>query len=181
MQVGSALGYHGLGLGALTQRVLGHCPPKSRRVTMSNWEARGALSAAQLQYAALDAVLTGHVYRSLRRWHASPSACTSCRQMLGAVRALLLLLPCRLPACIDPWSCAHAALAPLFAPQTLARPTFSGYDDTLFSDLLYGGYSNRLSYSFGAQCFSIIPPHCIPCIPLHRCTALAMAAAGGGN
>ena len=54
---------------------------------MSNWEAR-QLSARQVQYAALDAVITGHLYRGLRLWHASPSACASCRQMLGAVSRL---------------------------------------------------------------------------------------------
>ena len=45
-QVGSSLGYHGLGLGALTRQVLGFVPPKCRKVTMSNWEAR-QLSAKQ--------------------------------------------------------------------------------------------------------------------------------------
>lgn len=83
-QVGASLGYHGLGLGAFTKQVLGFQPPKCRKVTMSNWEAR-QLSAKQVQYAALDAVITGHIHRGLRLWHASPSACTSCRQMLGAV------------------------------------------------------------------------------------------------
>lgn len=83
--VGAALGYHGLGLGALARQVLGVQPPKSRKVTMSNWEAR-QLSPTQLQYAALDAVVTASVYRGLRLWHASPSACTACRQMLGEVR-----------------------------------------------------------------------------------------------
>ncbi|KAI3430822.1 hypothetical protein D9Q98_009233 [Chlorella vulgaris] len=83
-QIGTALGYHGLGLGALTHQVLGSRPPKCRKVTMSNWEQK-RLTAKQVQYAALDAILTGNVYRSLRLWHASPSACTSCHQMLGAV------------------------------------------------------------------------------------------------
>ncbi|GAB4819761.1 hypothetical protein N2152v2_006807 [Parachlorella kessleri] len=81
-QVSERLGYHGYGLGALTQQVLGFELPKSRKVTMSNWEA-WALSPQQIQYAALDALTTGHVFRALRRWHASPSACTSCRQALG--------------------------------------------------------------------------------------------------
>ena len=65
------------------------------QVTMSNWEAR-QLSARQMQYAALDAIITGHVYRGLRLWHASPSACTSCRQLLGAVSPCCCLF---LPAC----------------------------------------------------------------------------------
>lgn len=137
--MGESLGYHGLGLGALTKQVLGFEPPKNRKVTMSNWEARtlsakqvcapqqpqlwdrwharlgdapwaaavcgsgpcwpslqGCRSIAagrplllpsplQIQYAALDALLTGHIFRGLRLWHASPSACTLCRQLLGAV------------------------------------------------------------------------------------------------
>lgn len=83
-QVGASLGYHGFGLAALTKRVLGFALPKCRKVTMSNWEAR-QLSARQVQYGALDAVVTGHIFRGLRLWHASPSACTACRQMLGAV------------------------------------------------------------------------------------------------
>lgn len=70
------------------------CPPPVQ-VTMSNWEAR-QLSARQMQYAALDAIITGHVYRGLRLWHASPSACTSCRQLLGAVSAACCLC---CPAC----------------------------------------------------------------------------------
>ena len=47
LQVGESLGYHGLGLGALTRQVLGFQPPKDRKVTMSNWEARH-LSAKQV-------------------------------------------------------------------------------------------------------------------------------------
>jgi hypothetical protein len=93
LQIGTALGYHGLGLGALTHQVLGSQPPKCRKVTMSNWEQK-RLTAKQVQYAALDAILTGNVYRSLRLWHASPSACTSCHQMLGAVSAELLRKSC---------------------------------------------------------------------------------------
>ena len=52
---------------------------------MSNWEAR-ELSVRQVHYGALDALLCGHVFRGLRLWHASPSACPSCRKMLGVMR-----------------------------------------------------------------------------------------------
>ena len=52
---------------------------------MSNWEAR-ELSVRQVHYGALDALLCGHVFRGLRLWHASPSACPSCRKMLGLMR-----------------------------------------------------------------------------------------------
>lgn len=65
--------------------MLGFDPPKSRRVSLSNWAAP-RLSLAQLQYAALDALLTGAVFRGLRLWHASPCACTGCGHALGAVR-----------------------------------------------------------------------------------------------
>lgn len=80
---------------------------------MSNWEAR-QLSAKQVQYAALDAVITGTLYRGLRLWHASPSACTSCRQMLGAVscrrhRLPRLLLHHLLPPC-TPAAAVHCAM-----------------------------------------------------------------------
>ena len=108
-QVGSSLGYHGLGLGALTRQVLGFVPPKCRKVTMSNWEAR-QLSARQVQYAALDAVITGHIFRGLRLWHASPSACTSCRQMLGAVSPSTAGCRCSL---LPVAACLHLAASPL--------------------------------------------------------------------
>jgi len=52
---------------------------------MSNWEAR-ELTVRQVHYGALDALLCGHVFRGLRLWHASPSACPSCRKMLGVMR-----------------------------------------------------------------------------------------------
>jgi hypothetical protein len=50
---------------------------------MSNWEA-AALSWPQVAYAALDALVCGHILRSLRRWHSSPSACDGCQKQIGA-------------------------------------------------------------------------------------------------
>ena len=51
---------------------------------MSNWEAT-LLTAGQMQYAALDALIAGHVLRGLRMWHAQPAACAACSQLLGDV------------------------------------------------------------------------------------------------
>jgi hypothetical protein len=48
--VARALGWHGYGLARLTAAVLGTPLPKSRRVTMSNWETR-ALTRAQVRWA----------------------------------------------------------------------------------------------------------------------------------
>jgi hypothetical protein len=85
------LGYpHNYGLAALTKRVLGIEPPKDRKVSMSNWERR-TLSTQQVLYAALDALLTGHVYRGLRLWHhyysgsEASSQCGVCQQAFGMV------------------------------------------------------------------------------------------------
>lgn len=80
--VSECLGYQGLGLASLIQTVLGCASYKSKRVSMSNWEAR-SLSPSQLQYAALDAILTGQVFRALRLWHSAPSVCATCHQKLG--------------------------------------------------------------------------------------------------
>lgn len=82
---------------------------------MSNWEAR-QLSAKQMQYGALDAIITGHIYRGLRLWHASPSACTACRQMLGAVSTELfgtcLAILCLQGRCCYCCYCCTACLHP---------------------------------------------------------------------
>ena len=134
--MGASLGYHGLGLGALTRQVLGFVPPKCRKVTMSNWEARQLL-ARQVQYAALDAIITGHIYRGLRLWHASPSACTSCRQMLGAVSAAAAACrrgccTCLHPCCVASLrcipGCVHRTTHPLLKQQA---GTFDD-DETIF-------------------------------------------------
>ena len=53
------------------------------QVVMSNWEAR-RLSARQVAYAALDALVTGRLLRGLRAWHASPAPCPGCRSPIGA-------------------------------------------------------------------------------------------------
>ena len=69
------------------------------QVVMSNWEAR-RLSARQVAYAALDALVTGQLLRGLRLWHSSPSACPSCRSAIGApvdARAALGCAPVVLP------------------------------------------------------------------------------------
>jgi hypothetical protein len=80
--VAEHLGYPGIGLARLTGLVLGATPHKNRAVATSNWEA-GALSRAQVKYAALDVLVAGGVYRGLRLWHASPAPCASCRVPLG--------------------------------------------------------------------------------------------------
>ena len=56
----------------------------SMQVSMSNWEARH-LDCKQLQYAALDAILTGQVFRGLRLWHSAPSNCSTCHQPMGVM------------------------------------------------------------------------------------------------
>ncbi len=53
------------------------------QVTMSNWEAR-KLTQQQIIYAALDALITGQLFRAMRLWHSSPSACTVCHGLIGS-------------------------------------------------------------------------------------------------
>lgn len=66
---------------------------------MSNWEAR-KLNAAQIQYAALDALMTGQVFRGLRLWHSAPCACATCHHALGKVLSEPVLF-CTHEACQD--------------------------------------------------------------------------------
>jgi hypothetical protein len=90
-QVANTLGYPSIGLAALTARVLGVTLPKSRSVSRSDWQ-RAKLTPAQVQYAALDALVTGSVFRGLRLWHASPSPCTACKQPFGVEVRLFFLI-----------------------------------------------------------------------------------------
>lgn len=66
---------------------------------MSNWEARN-LSSGQVRYAALDALVTGQVFRGLRLWHSAPSACAACHQLLGT-ELVHPQLSCLSEACLD--------------------------------------------------------------------------------
>ena len=75
------LGYVG-GLATLSHRVLGVTLPKSKNIVRSNWDAL-ELRQAQIRYAALDALVTGAVFRGLRLWHAHPSPCSLCKRPLG--------------------------------------------------------------------------------------------------
>ena len=86
-KVCQGLGYHRIGLASLTKKVLGYeSPLKTRKIAMSDWEAAD-LSIRQIHYAALDALLTGHIFRGLRLWHQCPSSlCMTCQQPLGKVR-----------------------------------------------------------------------------------------------
>eukprot|EP00878_Enallax_costatus_P026379 GHUV01028310.1.p1 GENE.GHUV01028310.1~~GHUV01028310.1.p1 ORF type:complete len:214 (+),score=26.47 GHUV01028310.1:185-826(+) len=81
--VAQGLGYCGFGLARLTKRVLGLNLPKSKKVTMSNWEA-SIISRNQVKYAALDVLVAGQVFRALRLWHSSPSLCEVCHYNLGS-------------------------------------------------------------------------------------------------
>lgn len=83
-RVSLALGYHRYGLGSLTGRVLGFTLPKPRKVSMSNWEAR-RLTQDQIIYAALDALIAGQIFRALRLWHSSTSACSTCHSLIGSL------------------------------------------------------------------------------------------------
>jgi hypothetical protein len=65
---------------------------------MSNWEAK-TLSHQQIIYASLDALVCGHLLRSLRLWHASPCACPVCRYHMGSVVQTELVLTCPIESC----------------------------------------------------------------------------------
>lgn len=80
--VSQQLGYHGYGLAGMCQRVLGFQLNKCKTVSRSNWQAR-VLTPRQLQYAALDSLVAGHLFRGVRLWHSSPSECAGCQQLLG--------------------------------------------------------------------------------------------------
>lgn len=65
-------------------QVLGMAMPKSKKISMSNWECV-SLTRSQVKYAALDVLVAGQVFRALRLWHSSPSLCEVCHYNLGAV------------------------------------------------------------------------------------------------
>lgn len=70
-------------------------PPKNKMIARSNWAARSALSLQQIQYAAIDAFVTGQVFRALRLWHSSPSECPACKDLIGPFAAIQTF-PCSL-------------------------------------------------------------------------------------
>jgi hypothetical protein len=70
----SQLGYKQPGLARTTAAVLGAVLPKPKSVSMSNWQAP-QLTARQIQYAALDALLAGHAFRGLRSGSAEHHIC----------------------------------------------------------------------------------------------------------
>jgi hypothetical protein len=66
--VARALGYTHTGLALLGAHVLGLGPGAKRgRPRTSNWEAR-VLSGAQVRYAALDVLLVGEAFRTMKAW-----------------------------------------------------------------------------------------------------------------
>eukprot|EP00890_Picochlorum_soloecismus_P000282 jgi/Picsp_1/1254/NSC_04735-R1_3 -5 exonuclease len=81
-KLGMYLGYPSFGLGQLTERVLGSPVSKQKSISRSDWQAE-RLRLSQIKYAALDALATGHIFRMLRTWHASPEPCLGCSQPLG--------------------------------------------------------------------------------------------------
>ncbi|KAF6257883.1 hypothetical protein COO60DRAFT_1639575 [Scenedesmus sp. NREL 46B-D3] len=88
-KVAQGLGYCGFGLARLTTHVLGLTLPKSKRISMSNWEVNASPWArcvcGAVKYAALDVLVAGQVFRALRLWHSSPSLCEVCHYDLASV------------------------------------------------------------------------------------------------
>ena len=107
-EVGSTLGYPGYGLAQMAQLVLGCEFKKDKRVSRSDWQ-RKSLQPGQIRYAALDALVTGHIFRCLRAWHASPSACVGCSRPLGTYQVrfqcLIFLEKYQMPVDSDDSSC----------------------------------------------------------------------------
>ena len=94
------------------------------QVSRSNWEATH-LNTRQLRYAALDALITGDLFRGLRALHAAPKACPGCPLSLG-VWPGNLDLHCYHPECSR--KKAFASVSALLAhmqqkghPSSLAR------------------------------------------------------------
>lgn len=59
-----------VGLRSMVQHYLGFSPPKSSIITMGDWEAQW-LSDAQINYAALDALYVGEIFREMRGIHSN--------------------------------------------------------------------------------------------------------------
>ena len=53
----------------MAHHYLGFTPPKGSQITLGDWEAQW-LSDAQINYAALDALYVGEIFREMRRIHA---------------------------------------------------------------------------------------------------------------
>ena len=82
-KIAVTLGYpDGCGLSVLSRFVLGASLPKSKFVSRSDWQ-RHVLSTGQIRYAALDAFVTGEIYRTFRLWSESPKVCQSCKTEHG--------------------------------------------------------------------------------------------------
>ncbi|CAL5224331.1 g7002 [Coccomyxa viridis] len=71
-KIAAQLSYSRFGLGRLCEAILGLDLPKPKHVTMSDWEQK-ALSQQQIVYAALDALVTGQLFRGLRLLHSDSS------------------------------------------------------------------------------------------------------------
>eukprot|EP01024_Parvocaulis_polyphysoides_P007018 TRINITY_DN12106_c3_g1_i1.p1 TRINITY_DN12106_c3_g1~~TRINITY_DN12106_c3_g1_i1.p1 ORF type:complete len:366 (-),score=15.78 TRINITY_DN12106_c3_g1_i1:43-1140(-) len=80
--VSEGLGYAGYGLAGVCHRILGLMPLKNEQ--LSNWEAK-ELTMQQIHYAAIDAFLTGQIFRVLRKWHAERDQgdCEICQRQIG--------------------------------------------------------------------------------------------------
>ena len=57
-----------VGLRQTVQHYLGFTPPKGKQITLGDWEAP-RLTDAQLNYAILDALYVGEVFRKIRSVH----------------------------------------------------------------------------------------------------------------
>jgi ribonuclease D len=76
------LGYHDAGLAKLASTILQFQLPKDLKIVRSDWEAQ-ALSEQQIAYAALDALITGDLFRALRQLHANTAPCPGCLVPIG--------------------------------------------------------------------------------------------------
>lgn len=91
------MGYHG-SVSSLAKLLLGFPGTgQSNALTMSNWEA-SYLNPRQINYAALDALITGDLFRALRSLHANPRPCTGCQLPVGEYQAITALA-CAHPTC----------------------------------------------------------------------------------